>query len=408
MKLSDTKVGLLYPWEGLPCMDRGSARRVSPLISLLGRECKSVEVLSPGGTAPCVEGNVTFRYHRPGRVEEFLTRGGFWLFDGITYHLWNGSDPARERRQWWHYLKARLTPSLKDEIRKVSERNDVLLVEYPFWIPLLSSIPDIKPVILTFHDILSESVTQPWLKGKVVEEELAACRSASSVVCCNDSDAAFLNTHGFSPKVVPHGITIPKRGRCTPATPEGKLFEVIEERRRAGAMICFFVGSSHQPNREALDAISLMARELHGDSRFLFVSAGSCCAPSLPSQNEVHLGAVTEETLDWLYSRSEIILAPLKRGTGASLKTIEALARKKVLLTTMVGARGYPLVSGRDALIIDQPKDFTRALLHLADQPEEIARLSAGGWEFAQQYDSDHVYKAYLPTISDLIDSKRP
>jgi glycosyltransferase involved in cell wall biosynthesis len=299
-------------------------------------------------------------------------------------------------------------PSLKREIRKVSERNDILLVEYPFWMPILSSIQNITPVVLTLHDILSESVTQPWLKDKVVQQELAACRSSAGIVCCNDSDAAFLKSHGFSAKVVPHGITIPKRGGSATETPEGKLFEVIDARRRAGAMICFFVGSSHQPNREALDAISLMALELREDSRFLFVSAGSCCALSIPSKNEVHLGSVSEEALDWLYSCSEIILAPLKSGTGASLKTIEALARKKVLLTTTVGARGYPLVSGRDALIVEQPKDFTRALLSLADQPEERVRLSAGGWEFVQQYDSDHVYKAYLRIISHLIASKRP
>lgn len=403
MKLSDTRVGLLYPWEGLPSMDRGSARRVSPLISLLGRECKSVEVLSPGGAAPRVEGNVTFRYHRPSRVEEMLIRGGFWLYDGITHHLWKGRASARERMQWWHYLQSRLMPSLKGEIREISKRTDVLLVEYPFWVSILNSIPNIKPSVLTFHDILSEGVAQPWLKAKVEREELAACRRSSAIVCCNDSDAAFLNAHGFSPKVVAHGITIQKGGWCAPATPEGKLFEFIEARRRAGAIICFFVGSSHQPNREALDAISLMARELREDSRFLFVSAGSCCAPSIPSKNEVHLGPVTEEALDWLYSCSEIILAPLKSGTGASLKTIEALARRKVLLTTSVGARGYPLVSGRDALIIDQPEGFSRGLLRLADQPEERTRLSAGGWEFAQQYDSDHVYKAYLPIISHLI-----
>jgi len=403
MKLSDARVGLLYPWEGLPSMDRGSARRVSPLVSLLGRECKSVEVLSPGSSAPISYGNVTFRYHRPSRMEEILSRGGFRLFDGITHHLWKGRAAARERRQWWHYLQSRLMPSLKREIREISKRTDVLLVEYPFWVSILNSIPNIKPFVLTFHDILSEGVAQPWLKARVEQEELAACHGSSAIVCCNDSDAAFLRVNGFAPGVIPHGIKIPEDTGFSMPTPEGNFYELIEARRREGAIICFFVGSSHQPNREALDAISVMASELLEDSRFLFVAAGSCCAPSLPSQNEVHLGAVTEETLDWLYSCSEIILAPLRRGTGASLKTIEALARKKVLLTTPVGARGYPLVSGRDALIIDQPEGFSRGLLHLADQPEERTRLSVGGWEFAQQYDSDHVYKAYLPILSHLI-----
>jgi glycosyltransferase involved in cell wall biosynthesis len=299
-------------------------------------------------------------------------------------------------------------PSLKREIREISKRTDVLLVEYPFWVPILHSMQLIKPFVLTFHDILSEGVAEPWLRSTVEAGELAACHGSSAIICCNNSDAAFLGANGFAPIVIPHGINIPEDTGFSMPTPEGKFCELIAARRREGAIICFFVGSSHQPNREALDAISVMASELLEDSRFLFVAAGSCCAPSIPSKNEVYLGQVSEEVLDWLYSCSEIILAPLESGTGASLKTIEALARKKVLLTTPVGARGYPLVSGRDALIIDHPKDFSHALLELANHPEQLARLSAGGWKFVQQYDSDLVYKAYLPILSRLVASQHP
>ena len=81
------------------------------------------------------------------------------------------------------------------------------------------------------------------------------------------------------------------------------------------------------------------------------------------------------------------------------------MARKKVLLTTGVGARGYPLVSGREAVILDDPKEFPAALRHLADNPGERASLAAAGWEFIQAYDCNRVCRDYLPILLRLVSS---
>ncbi len=403
MQLSEARVGVLYPWPGLPSMDRGSARRVAPLISLLGSHCKSVEVLSPGNQPACSQERITFQYHHPNSVEKILVDTAFRLFDGITHHLWRGKISARERRQWWHYIQPRLLPSLKSAIRDLCGRSDLLLMEYPFWVSQLPSEPPAPPFVLTLHDILSEGISQSWLRERVLHEELASSRKAETIVCCNNSDAGFLRSHGFAPEVVPHGINLPSGSETMIDTSQNDLLKVINSRHSEGALVCFFVGSSHQPNREALEALSAIAGELLHDRRFLFVAAGACCAPCVRAKNEIHLGPVTEDELEQIYSLCDIVTVPLSSGTGASLKIIEALARKKVLLTTGVGARGYPLVSGREAIILNDPKEFPATLWHLADEPDVRARLVAAGWEFIQAYDCNRVYQDYLPILSRMV-----
>ena len=403
MQLSEARIGVLYPWPGLPSMDRGSARRVAPLISLLGSHCKSVEVLSPGNLPIHNEGTITFRYHQSNAAEKFLLDTAFRLYDGITHYFWRGKLSARERRQWWHYRQPRLLPSLKSAIRDLCGRSDLLLMEYPFWVSQLHSGPSTPPFVLTLHDILSDGISQPWLRNRVFQNESASCRKAAAIVCCNNSDAEFMSSHGFAPEVVPHGISLPSGSETMMESPQNDLLKLITSRHAEGALVCFFVGSSHQPNREALDALSLIAVEMRYDRRFLFVAAGSCSVPGVRAENEIHLGPVSEVELEQIYSLCDIVTVPLTSGTGASLKTIEALARKKVLLTTEVGIRGYPLVSGREAIIMNDPKEFPTTLRQLADAPDECTRVAAAGWEFVQSYDCNRVYRDYLPILSRLL-----
>ena len=48
MTNANIRVAVFYPWTGLPALDRGSARRVVPLINLFASRYSAVKVLSPG------------------------------------------------------------------------------------------------------------------------------------------------------------------------------------------------------------------------------------------------------------------------------------------------------------------------------------------------------------------------
>ena len=67
MTKADTRVAV-YPWTGLPALDRGSARRVVPLINLFAAHYLEVKILSPGIGNPVKNGNIEYQY--PSRLRE--------------------------------------------------------------------------------------------------------------------------------------------------------------------------------------------------------------------------------------------------------------------------------------------------------------------------------------------------
>jgi hypothetical protein len=97
---AEARVGVLYPWPGLPGMDRGAARRVGPMIEVLAAHFRQVEVLSPGTGGETRRGNITYRAHEITPAEKARTNQAFTIFDGITHHLWRGRVPIHQRRQW--------------------------------------------------------------------------------------------------------------------------------------------------------------------------------------------------------------------------------------------------------------------------------------------------------------------
>ncbi len=398
------KVGLLYPWPGLPSVDRGAARRVAPLVSLLAEHFESVDILSPGHGSVVAERNIRHRFIAPGRLEKWCGESAFRIYDSFTHQLWRGRTSARERRQWWHHLQPLIQPGLRRAIRDLAANVDVLLLEYPFWASLLPQGTGAKPVLLTLHDILSNSITEPSLKRIVRNCELGACRRANAISCCTEEDSREIRAGGFQPVLIPHGIDITPRP--APDQPDDLDLEVVAGHRQRGGLVCFFVGSSHEPNREAVAEIVKMADSLRHESRLLFVAAGSCCGRMSPRPNLLFLGPVAEATLDWLYSACDIVLAPLRSGTGSSLKTLEALAKRKVLVSTSVGARGYQLVSGRHALLCDALDEYPGILTGLIGDICLRERLAQSGWDFVQAFDNRKVYLPYVEMIRDLASSR--
>jgi glycosyltransferase involved in cell wall biosynthesis len=353
------------------------------------------------------EGNVTYTFYQAGPAESRVSALAFRLFEGTTYHFWRGRVPIRERRQWWHYLQPYFQPSLRAAIRHLASRVDVVLLEYPFWSAFLPRGASAKPVILTLHDVLSGMISQPWLSRRVRRLELQACRRADAVVCCTEADASEIRSAGFQAACIPHGIDLSTKPQTSARIPQGPEFEQIDAHRKQGGLVCFFVGSSHDPNREAVEEIGKISGALLEEPGILFVAAGSCCGRVSSARNLILLGPVAEEALNWLYSACDVVLAPLRSGTGSSLKILEALARRKILVASSVGARGYNLVLGRDVILSDDFSAYPAILLGLMNDKPLRDKLSRNGWEFVQAFDNRKVSLPYVEMIKNLA-SRRP
>src|SRR5206468_4546511 len=87
------------------------------------------------------------------------------------------------------------------------------------------------------------------------------------------------------------------------------------------------------------------------------------------------------------YVRSaEAMIAPLRSGAGTKGKVIQSLVLGTPVVTTSVGAEGLGLVSGRHALIANEPRSFANAMVRLTENAQLWRELSASGSRHAQAF----------------------
>ncbi|MEW5959242.1 MAG: glycosyltransferase [Chloroflexota bacterium] len=79
-----------------------------------------------------------------------------------------------------------------------------------------------------------------------------------------------------------------------------------------------------------------------------------------------------------------VYVAPLRVGGGTRLKLLEAMAMGKPIVSTTVGAEGFPVVNGQELILADEPEDFAREVLQLLDNPPRRAELGRTGRAFAE------------------------
>ncbi|MCA9945743.1 MAG: glycosyltransferase [Anaerolineales bacterium] len=100
---------------------------------------------------------------------------------------------------------------------------------------------------------------------------------------------------------------------------------------------------------------------------------------------------------------AKLFVLPFRVGSGTRLKLIEAMAAGKALVSTAVGAEGFPVADNREIRLVDDAVGFGTAVLHLLNQPEERQRLGLAAQQFAQQYDWRVVVPKFLEIYQRLL-----
>lgn len=142
-----------------------------------------------------------------------------------------------------------------------------------------------------------------------------------------------------------------------------------------------FVGNyAHDPNRDAVDwlvaeILPLVRREI-GDVPVTLV--GSRVTPEVEALAGSGVSvAGWLPTLEGMYRRSRVFVAPLRYGAGMKGKVGEACAYGLPVVTTSVGAEGMELADGDDVLIADDARAFAAAVARVYQDAELWGRLAA-------------------------------
>lgn len=393
---------MFYPWADVLERKGGASLRVGHLVDFLRDSGFGVTVAAPGVGQRYSREGVEYRWYRPSKVARLLTKALYRSYRAV-FGLLSMGRSLDEDFMLWNHFQLRMDSAFAEFVEEVVDGSEAVFLEYTFWgKPVIDVSRRMrKKVIVTAHDVLAYQVRKtPWLRKLTLLQEIRTLKAADHAICVSSSDQDVFRGHGVESLVVPHGIDTQRyRTRSTKLD----LRDMLEQRLGAevrGEHVCLFVGSLFAANIAAVDIVRDLAETTSADrgTAITFLVAGACCAPQVDG-NFISLGRIDDEVLELVYQLADVVLIPLTSGTGASVKTIEAMAQGKVVLGTTIGLRGYPVTSGVNCIISDKVADYPRLIREISGNERDRHRLENNARAFALPYDFRTVYRPYVELL---------
>lgn len=206
------------------------------------------------------------------------------------------------------------------------------------------------------------------MQYKVAERWLSA--PYRTLWLASPEDAAGLRTR-LAKKGACRPNRFPLRSLLAPATAGGEL------------RLLFVGGLDYPPNEEAVRFLLRLVTELNAARRAWHLTiVGRRPPEALRRLIAACSGIELLEGADDLarcYLDSQVILVPIFAGGGTKLKTLEALAHGRAVVSTEQGVRGLGLEAGRHYLAAQRAAEFCSAVWRLADDAELRERLVEAG-----------------------------
>ena len=392
------RIAVLYPWGDIISGGAGAAVRVNLLLEFLRNRVDEIRVLQTGESIGRLSDKIRVEaYNLETKAERRLRR----YFDKICRFLFY-IGPQETNNLWWH-LAPLLDRQFKNRIIEIVRWADIVLLEYTFWGQVVEQACRLtgRRCILSNHDVLSNQVAKSRLLRRATRYlEFRAMARADAAVTVAPGDQAQFSEAGIATTMIANSIdTTLSDHEFSGDTIQ--LLEVLYDIPLRDERIVLFVGSKHKPNEVAADSIRNIAKkaaQLFPTAPIRFIVAGRCAEP-VRENNFWALGRVDDFVLDSLYACASLIIIPLPFGTGASLKTIEAMARGKAVMGTVPAFRGLAVTSDRECIIENNLDEYPRKILELIGDRDRLAQIAERGCAFTRDYDYRKVYASYLPLL---------
>lgn len=92
----------------------------------------------------------------------------------------------------------------------------------------------------------------------------------------------------------------------------------------------------------------------------------------------------TEDTRPYVV-KSKVFVVPIQIGGGTRIKILEAMALKKAIVSTSVGAEGLNATDGKHLIIADKPEDFAKQVLLLLNNASFRAQIGEEARQFVEE-----------------------
>jgi glycosyltransferase involved in cell wall biosynthesis len=290
---------------------------------------------------------------------------------------------------------------------------ELFLANYFFSAPLLDLLPPSCKRVLETHDIMSDQfLTQerylssrescrpdPLLSARrryLLRAETNIFRLYDATILVQPDELQAIDDPGnLNLHYVPRMCSMPPVPSA--ANPATFSYDLL------------FVGSDHMPNQEGINWFcrNVYHPFLSGHKIRLGIVGRVCDHVDYTSPCVTKLGVLhgSADALKNLYLSAALVIVPIFEGTGISIKTLEALALGRVVVSTPVGARGLR-DSSQAMTCVDMaadPRATAETILELLRTPTKREALQAAARAYISRHHSREAYFAAMDRVIDSI-----
>lgn len=102
-----------------------------------------------------------------------------------------------------------------------------------------------------------------------------------------------------------------------------------------------------------------------------------------------------------------VVIVPLRIGGGTRLKIFEAMAMRKALVSTSIGAEGLDVTSGKDCILADDAASFARAILTVLQNASLRRTYEDNAAALAARYDWSQIAVRFAGALREAINHSR-
>lgn len=177
-----------------------------------------------------------------------------------------------------------------------------------------------------------------------------------------------------------------------------------------------FTGSMDwEPN---IDAVEYFCQDIFPsvlaqfpDARFQIVGRNPYPRVKKLASASVEVTGTVPSVAEYLRNAT-VVIVPLRIGGGTRLKIFEAMAMRKALVSTSIGAEGLDVTSGSDCLLADDAQTFAAAILTLLRDTALRRTYEDNAAVLAARYDWSQIAKRFVDAlgeaVNDISGAQRP
>ena len=359
-----TNLLIIYPWDDVLNCSCGATLRLTLLIQFLKRFFDNVTVIYPNNVSKKIDNinYISFRQTKINIIISRMIRKAIKLFYKFFY---SEELTGNELNQIWQCFRFRYDKKIKKTFHIEIAKADIIIMKYFYFSSLVfpEVIKNNKKIIVTDYDVVAEQAEKKHIKEKLLKMEISALKRANIPVVLSDNDRDYFKRKGINNLMtIYNGIDTTKASKFK--LQRGlirNLLEIIyniiiDEKDK----VCFFIGSGFIFNvnaAERIAEISINYSSLFPDSKVKFIVCGSCHKKCLKG-DFISIGFAESFLIHLLYLLSDIVLIPLEKGTGASLKTAEAFSYGKMIIGTNIAFRGISVAPGENCIVSDKIENY--------------------------------------------------